>query len=1521
MTKHSFQGEKLPDNIFFIGACHPFRYGKERKIDYLLKNKKLKEQKLIYNVYPFPISLLNFVVNFGSLSPEDEKCYIKNMVSKKIENFFWTEIFEKYKDNEDFKNNYERKCIYKYISKEDFDFCEELKRLSINSIIEAQNFIRDKNDISSVSLRDIKRFCIFCDFYVEYYNKNKKLFKNINQEEFPDEFEFRDYYLNLNKNDIYKNSIKLSLYTCYYLRIPTMELRQEFSKKMNSIFGDKFLEIAEHEQQYIAKNLETKKGIVKNRIFLENIFALFSCINAKIPLFIVGEPGTGKDIAYQILFRAMKGDSSDNSLFKSLSKLFVNSYQGSSYSTTKGVLNCFKKARGIKYNYYNYKEQIISMLLFNDIGIAELSPNNPLKVLKYELECDLNRISFVGLSNWALDSDIMNRGILLSIPPLQKNELEMTAINIAESYNEKLAQDNKDFFVALANTYFEYKKILQEKYPDKKDFHVLKDYYHLIKTAMKLILEKKEEDLDFIIDENFKRDIGLISIERNFGGLELFSDNNQTITSLEIIKNNFRKYFCNCNITKNYNVLQRIFENIKDNYSRYLLLIIREPILKYLILSIFNTGVNNKNLNKNLSFYIGSCIDEDINSERYYNKILNNIQFEKEENKILILSDLNKIYPCLIELFKQNFVEIGGKMFSRILIGSITSSLVDDGFKCIVVFEEKYLDKELPCFINAFEKHLITFDYLLRYGEYLEELEKIYNMTKAIFSKDIYKQLNIDKKLNLSAINWTKEKIKEIIYIKKLEYDKLGKRLLTQDFFDLFLENYSNTLSQDMIFFLKNSDMGKKYPGIPEKIIHFYEIGEHSNIYNFLKKIQNTKNVIYTFTDIDEPLFQNNIIDLETELLGKINRNSIEEIQISSINNENALKKYLDKIFIENQNNIKIIIIKFNDENKKIINYIMYFLEKYINEIKNDIKGKNKKAFILSVHMKRTINIELKEPISNAFNFNQIFIDDLNGEDISIIDIINLKEEEKNIFKDWDGNGAKNEINIFLKNNYKEIIDKEISIIDFLINNIERLNVGCILLLLLKSNSLKTFKFLLSKLDNFIITENELFSQEKNPRSFLLLKGIIENKLLNKFNFEEIKKIKYIECLLKNKENILKKIKIGEIKYNLFKNIDLHYEKIEVFKNKLNILLFDNKEEVEECMTSLYNKSVCITENLLILQKLLLKFKKVDKYKDDMEKIRKLIYSIKSGMLNELNKQEIKNEINKIDKNFNKIDSEKMNKYKESKFFMKIYEIKKMDNIIPKKEIEYFEQAENDFNKLKILFEKEKWCDEIPYQLLIDCFKCIKNKKRDNLRNELMTLIKIFEIKEFDDLKIHSLLFGLLSFCQKEEILLVAKNLNNLIIEFEAVDTELFNEFTQIRNNLLIKFDYDKIIHLRKILEYYGFDILDPDENDRDYIDILLNNFAEGSFKFIANINDNDFKKFEELINKSEDKSITNNDIQEMFKCSNFIHGLGLIKGIKNDKDLIKEFINEVQRTKNIKESFKNYAKCSEKILKLYNKK
>ena len=69
MTKHSCKGIKLPDNIFFIGAFHPFRYGKKVEEYCSLRNNRLKERKLIYSVNPLPFSLLNFVVNFGIISP------------------------------------------------------------------------------------------------------------------------------------------------------------------------------------------------------------------------------------------------------------------------------------------------------------------------------------------------------------------------------------------------------------------------------------------------------------------------------------------------------------------------------------------------------------------------------------------------------------------------------------------------------------------------------------------------------------------------------------------------------------------------------------------------------------------------------------------------------------------------------------------------------------------------------------------------------------------------------------------------------------------------------------------------------------------------------------------------------------------------------------------------------------------------------------------------------------------------------------------------------------------------------------------------------------------------------------------------------------------------------------------------------------------------------------------------------------------------------------------------------------
>ena len=1034
MTKHSCQGVPLPENIFFIGACNPYRYSSKSVENYALKVDGTKEKKLVYTVNPLPFSLLNFVFNFGNLTPKDEISYINNMVVSPIENFFWKEIEAKNKDNKEF----ERTNMEKYITKEDFDLCEQLKQLASKAIISAQNYVRDKNDVSSVSLREIRRFSIFYEFFVGYFRKNKELSAKRDQKE---NFELIDNFYNAwGKKEIYKNSIKLSVYLCYYMRLTKKDFRREFATNhMNKLFEDNFVEVPEHEQKYIAKNIEMKTGIAKNRALLENLFTIFACVNAKIPLFIVGKPGCSKSLSVQLLFGAMKGESSDNLLFKSLPQLYINSFQGSLGSTSKGVLNIFTKARSLLKNNKDNLDKIISMIYFDEMGLAEHSPNNPLKVIHSELEYDLNegskKIAFVGISNWILDASKMNRGLFLSIPPPDLEDLKTTAQTIADSYNVNLAQDNKDLFDALANTYHEYKETLRKQYTIKEDFHGSRDFYHLIKTAMRQLKQKKDENIELTIDENVKQEIGISSIERNFAGLEFDGG----LTSLEIIKKIFKKRFPNCDVRKEYNVLKAIFDNIKDKDSRYLLLVTKSSISNYLLNSILTSADYKNDLNKELSFYIGSGFTKDIHSEGYGLKILNKIQLQMEQNKILLLSDLDAVYPSLYDLFNQNFTVVSKKNYARLAMGSTnnTFSLVDDGFKCIVLVDEEGLKKAMAPFLNRFEKHIISFEYLLS-KDFIKQADEIYDLIQD-FANPHLQENKIDIKYNL----------------KKL--------LINCD------REVALTLPQDIIFLLKHSGFEPKHPKIADKIIDLYSKGIHTNLFNFLQNMENTKNVIYTFTSIDEPLLENIKDEFNTKLLGKIDKNAIKEIQISSLSTENELEAQLEKVYLSEGDKIKIVVIKFNPFETGIMNYVKFFIENHIKE-KNYLDDKFKKVYIFSVHMNRIFLADEKdnkkksyvrkntlvETISHLSDFYQVFIDNLDGEDFSIIDVMKCPKE--NLFSKClklDKEFLKNIYDTFSYFNYNfnvdlEGIDKNIypkKVMEFLEKNdeISKLIVNCVI--------------------------------------------------------------------------------------------------------------------------------------------------------------------------------------------------------------------------------------------------------------------------------------------------------------------------------------------------------------------------------------------------------------------------------------------------------------------------------------------
>ena len=997
MTKHSCQGKELPKNIVFIGACNPYRMATRNEEPNGLRVRGVKKRKLIYTVNPLPHSLLNFVFNFGSLTEKDEQSYIRNMIISPIEAFYWKEIEQnKNKKEEPEKIDEEEnklKNIEKYLSKEKFEQYNKLKQIASESIIEAQVYVRKRNDVSSVSLREIRRFIICYNFFVEYLRNKKNLLLNMNQNE-----NFEKIDINLSDYDIYEYSINLSIFVCYYLRLTNKDYRDELATILNKHFDIKdfdFKEIPKKEQEFIANNIEIKKGIAKNKILLENIFTLFVCVNAKIPLFIVGKPGCSKSLSVQLLFKSMKGEISDNILFKTLPKLIINSYQGSKSSTSQGVLNIFKRARAI------IDKQSISMIYFDEMGLAEHSPNNPLKVIHSELEYDLNegnkKIAFVGISNWRLDASKMNRGLYLSIPQPDLEDLKLTSQIIAESHNKQLAQDYKELFENLAITYYEYKQELTNKYTIKEDFHGTRDFYHLINNVIKTLLKKAEQKID--INELLKEQIIISSLERNFGGLEF--DNKES--SLGIIKKIIQKKYINCPIAQKYDVLQKIKENINDKGSRYLLLISKSSMSNY----ILNIILNEEDVKKDFTFYIGSGFEKDIHSEQYSLKILNKVQLQMEHNKVLVLTELESVYPALYDLFNQNFTIVSEKNYARIAIGSSnnTFSLVNDNFKCIVLVNKKTIDEEEEPFLNRFEKHIISFEYLLR-EELAKSAHDIYIMIEDLARANIQENnLKIPYDLHNLLVNSDQEEIQGIIY-KYSKSEGLNKKLEFQDLQDVVLKKISLILPQDLILLMKYSGFEQKYNNVSSKIIQFYLEGEHNNLYNFIVKMENLQNLIYTFTSIDEPLLSGVSNDFDTKIFGKIKRNSIKEIQISTLSSENELESELEQLYLNEGDKIKIIVFKFNPDETKKINYVKYFIENYIKE--KNLDEDNKKAFIFTIHMNRIFETDKNDPkkkkyiernklvdtISHLSNIYQIFIDNLNGEDFSLIDILKYKNEE-----------------------------------------------------------------------------------------------------------------------------------------------------------------------------------------------------------------------------------------------------------------------------------------------------------------------------------------------------------------------------------------------------------------------------------------------------------------------------------------------------------------------------------------------
>ena len=191
-------GKPLPDNMVFLGACNP-RRNKPNKI--LLNEDahiglrkahyaKLKSQytgndrRLLYTVVPTPETMLEYIWDYGYLNESSEKSYIRTMIN----------------------------------SCRDLSSDPDLCNLTINLLINSQNHFRELEDASSVSLRDIARFCRLYNWFMD-----SAIYRAKENGSGP-----------LSSFLCHRASL-IALLLCYYFRLRSDELKHEYIRKMHSI--------------------------------------------------------------------------------------------------------------------------------------------------------------------------------------------------------------------------------------------------------------------------------------------------------------------------------------------------------------------------------------------------------------------------------------------------------------------------------------------------------------------------------------------------------------------------------------------------------------------------------------------------------------------------------------------------------------------------------------------------------------------------------------------------------------------------------------------------------------------------------------------------------------------------------------------------------------------------------------------------------------------------------------------------------------------------------------------------------------------------------------------------------------------------------------------------------------------------------------------------------------------------------------------------------------------------------------
>ena len=457
--------QPIPENVFIIAACNPLRGDST----VMLRNVKNVWHKPTYYVRELHPTIDYLKWDYGALNDVQEREYVTakmNILTDEVIGFTSEELIHLIVESQKKIREFAKQTLKKAGFGE-----SEAKRCSR----------------SCVSQRDMQRVFDFYKWIIGTYDQFQR-------------------YATIKERTI--KAVLVSLGVVYYLRLGEKD-KQSYAEFLDSECTDigipvNFTESFQHELNWYIERFDLPPGIAKTNALKENVFANIICCQTHTPLIIIGEPGTSKTLSFNLVTEVFQGRASKNNdfrdvkFFKGLQPYF---YQCSQHTNSLEIQNLFSQATQRQRIYASSNVPNYCVVFMDEAGLPE-ERHESLKVLHYHL--DNRQVSFVGITNHALDAAKTNRAISLYRPETSSEDLTILASDLLQS--TITFTENK-----VANFCLSFSELMKNK--KFKNFYGQRDFMHFLNYL------KRRQSSGFLTKE-----IVLEALERNFNGHEDFAE-------------------------------------------------------------------------------------------------------------------------------------------------------------------------------------------------------------------------------------------------------------------------------------------------------------------------------------------------------------------------------------------------------------------------------------------------------------------------------------------------------------------------------------------------------------------------------------------------------------------------------------------------------------------------------------------------------------------------------------------------------------------------------------------------------------------------------------------------------------------------------------------------------------------------------------------------------------------------------------------------------------------------------------